>query len=126
VTSASLVLGLYDDDSHRPNDQVASLSLDGVDLTSLLNAALESRITQSAGIYIYDLELPAFALPALSDGQAAFSLALQAGCSCQPRNGAGLDYATLEIVPEPGTALLVGLGLAGLAASRRHGTRAGS
>ena len=51
VTSASLVLGLYDDDSHRPNDQVASLSLDGVDLTSLLNAALESRITQSAGIY---------------------------------------------------------------------------
>lgn len=120
VTSASLVLGLYDDDSYRPGDQVASFWIDGIDVTVPLGAQIESREAENAGFYIYELALPDATLAALSDGEATFSLSLQPGsCPCQLRNGAGIDFAMLEIIPEPGTGLLLGLGLSCMAAGRR-------
>ena len=118
VTSASITLGLYDHDSAAPGVQVQSFTVDGNDLTALLNAALESAGGSQIEYNVYTINLPVAALPSLADGSATFALALQgqglAGVpgevgNLAPQNGAGLDFATLNMVPEPSAAALLAL-----------------
>ena len=125
ATAGSLTFGIYDHDSRAPGNQVASFTLDGVDLTADLNTLFESHGGLQAEVSLYTLALSGAALGALSDGSATFSLALTGpGLQGSPGttgtttdfNGFGLDFARLEVaaVPEPETYALMLAGLAAL------------
>jgi PEP-CTERM motif len=143
IASASIAFGIYDYDSAASGNQLASFSVDGVDLTLALNALFEAPgIGEQSQYDIFMLTLPAGVLAALADGVATFSLSLQgpALCTitvvppvsgdCTPNvgNGAGLDFSTLTFneapppngAPEPATLALFLTGLAGIALSRRR------
>ncbi|HHW62351.1 MAG TPA: PEP-CTERM sorting domain-containing protein [Rhodocyclaceae bacterium] len=135
ISSATLTLGLYDHDSASPGSQVGGFFLDSLDLTGLLNSALEARGGGNAVYNIYTLTLPASTFTTLEDGVANFSLRLvgptlggTSGDSVLPKNGAGLDFATLAFnggdsvsVPEPSSlALLFGSFFSLAALSRRR------
>ena len=139
ITSATILIGLFDGDSAAPGSQVASFTLGGVDLTTLLNAAMEAAPGATGEEVYYTVALPGAAFTALATGAAAFSLALQgpglAALGPTDFNPAGLDFSTLTVetqtitpppngVPEPGTWAMLGLGLAGLVGFRRLGRRA--
>lgn len=116
ITSAFFKLGLYDHDSQAPGNQVDSFLLDGKDLTSFLNAALESSGGSQIEYNVYEIALPDWVFADLEDGIATFALTLkgpglQDGPSTTSSNGAGLDFSSLAIntqdtkVPEPSTIL---------------------
>jgi len=140
ITSAAIQIGLYDGDSVAFGNQVAAYSVDGFDLTALLNAVMEATPGASGQENYYAVALPTAALALLADGSATFSLSLQPPGSGvlgdTPFNGAGLDFATFTIstesrptttVPEPTSVslLLAGLTslLAGGALRRRRSLR---
>ena len=137
ITSATIQLGLYDGDSAASGNQVASFTVDGNDITALLNTALEATPGATGQEIYYSVSLSGAALTALADGSALFSLALQGpGLGVLGNtsfNGAGLDFATLTIntqpqggttpVPEPATWSIVLLGGAGILVSRRRARR---
>ncbi len=131
VAAATTTIGILDHDSAAPGDQVASFTVNGFDLTALLNATFNSRGGRQAENNVYAVALPNAALGLLSDGIANFQLTLQgpgiqgvAGscCSITSGNGAGLDFVSLttSAVPEPTSLILFGGGLAALALMRRH------
>jgi len=132
VLSASITLGILDNDSAAPGSQVASFTLDGSnDLTILLDAAFEGAPGASNQYKVYTIPIPLSAFAALTDGSATFSLTLQNAVNVLNQtvhNGAGLDFSTLDItavdqpggrVPEPPALLLLAAGLGGLAAYTR-------
>jgi hypothetical protein len=124
-TGATLRFGIIDHDSSAPGSQVASFTVDGVDLTAAIDALFEADAGGNGDLFVYDLALPAAALPGLSDGSASFTLVLQGPTFSTiglelPNNSAGLDFSTLTLegaaieVPVPATALLLGAGLLAL------------
>jgi hypothetical protein len=123
VASASITIGIGDHDSQAPGSQLAAFTLDGIDLTSLLNSAFESHGGSQAELNVYTLAIPATAWPALSDGTAQFALRLQPPSlpGSLPGNAAALDFSRLDVVPvpEPTTALLLGIAVPLLAIRRR-------
>jgi hypothetical protein len=118
IGGATLELGIYDHDSAAAGNQVASFTLNGtVDLTTTLNTAFEAHGGTNSEYDLYTITLPGTAFSALSTGSATFALTLQGPglgvLGTTPFNGAGLDFATLDIapvvvaaVPEPSTASL--------------------
>ena len=127
VTGGSLTLGIYDHESAATGNQVASFTVNGIDLTSALNIQFESHGGGSKEDNIYTLTLPATTFSALGSGTVNISLSL-AGPGLglfgeTPFNGAGLDFSTLDIataVPEPLTSTLLLIGIpAILVAARR-------
>lgn len=119
ITDATLILGIVDNDSASPGSQLNSFTVDSIDITSVLNDLFESHGGKQGECNVYTVNLPASTFSALSDGTATFALTLQ-GTNLQSGNGACLDFATLTVVPEPGTMLLLCTG--GLAAMRRRRT----
>jgi hypothetical protein len=115
VASATLTLGIFDHDSAAPGSQISSFTVDSINITSILNNLFESHGGRQAECNVYTINLPVSTFSALSDGTATFALTLQGpglqdGGGTTSGNGAGLDFATLTIVPEPATICLLGLG----------------
>jgi hypothetical protein len=125
VGAASITLGIVDHDSKLPGTQLAGFSLDGLNLTALLNELFEARGGGQGEYNVYTLDLPPEAYPLLADGSATFRLALQSRGPDEPPlsfpgNGAGLDFATLRYdLPEPSAAGTV-LACAALLVRRRR------
>ena len=127
VLGASLTLGIADHESSAPGNQVASFTLNGIDLTSALNVLLEASggASRENNVYLLTLSSPTFA--ALGTGMATFSLSLQGpglGVLGETTfNGAALDFSTLSVTPVPGpaTGILMSLALLGLGIARRIG-----
>lgn len=112
ITAASITLGIFDHDSQAPGSQISSFTVDGNNLTSILETAFESFGGSQNEYNVYAVTLPKLVFSDLEDGAATFSLTLQApglkeGLEFASGNGAGLDSATLNIeaVPEPSSAL---------------------
>lgn len=127
ITGGSLILGIYDHESAASGNQVASFTVNGVDLTGALNTLFEAHGGASREDNVYTLALPASTFAGLASGTVNVSLSL-AGPGLglfdeTPFNGAALDFSTLDIataVPEPLTSTLLLLGVpAVLAAARR-------
>jgi len=125
---------MYDHDSAAVGEQVRSFTVDGSDLTALLNAAFDATGGKQAEYNTYTLAIPTFATPNLADGSATFSLTLQGPCligvpgssdTYPGGNGAGLDFATLSIVPEPHAASMGALLMATSTLRRRTRRRTG-
>lgn len=137
IGAASVSIGILDHDSASAGDQVSAFSVDGIDLTALLNSALNARGGASGEYNVYTIDLPGSAFANLADSSATFSLALTGPVdspppilpgippgSPDPSNGATLIFSRLTItaVPEPSTFALAALGaLAVIAVARRRG-----
>jgi hypothetical protein len=125
ITSATLTLGIYDHDSQASGNQVSLFTAPGADLTVSLNAVFEGHGGANTEYDVYSIPLPASTFATLAGGSASFHLTLQGpGLSVlgeTPSNGAGLDFATLTVVPEPGSIALFGIGVALLLAFRNRG-----
>lgn len=126
ITGGSLTLGIYEHDSAAAGDQVASFTVNGVNLTGALNTLFNAHGGASKEDNVYTLTLPSSTFAGLASGTVNVSLSLQKGSDLfgpTDYNGAGLDFSTLNVataVPEPlsSTLLLIGLP-AVLAATRR-------
>ena len=136
ITSATILLGLYEGESAASGSQVASFTVDGIAITALLNTAMETTPGAISQENYYTVSLPGTTFAALADGSATFLLNLQGpglGALGETTfNGAGLDFATLTInsqpqggrpVPEPATWSVLLLGGVGLLVSRRRARR---
>lgn len=116
VAAGSLTLGIYDHDSAASGNQVASFTLNGIDLTASLNSLFESHGGANREDNIYTLTLPSLTFAALATGTATFALSLQGSglgiLGDTSFNGAALDFSTLDITqtaqtPEPTTIFLI-------------------
>ncbi|MDH3388026.1 MAG: hypothetical protein OEN02_08975 [Gammaproteobacteria bacterium] len=138
ITAATLTLGIVDHDSAATGSQVGSFSIDGNDLTGVLDAAFETGGGSADGEYnVYSLSLGASTLLDLLDGSALVNLAL-AGPGLQTalfggavsetaNNGAHLIFSTLSIetaalpaIPIPAAAPLFATALALFGLYRRR------
>jgi len=127
ITGGSLILGIYEHDSIAPGNQVASFTVNGVDLTGALNTLFEAHGGASRENNVYTLTLPASTFAGLASGTVNVSLSLASpGWGLFDKtdfNGAGLDFSTLDIataVPEPLTSTLLLLGVPAVFAAARR------
>jgi hypothetical protein len=124
IVAPTITIGILDHDSMASGNQVAFFGFDGNDMTTLLNSAFEGRGGANGQYNVYTVSIPAADFPSLADGSATFTLTLQGpglGITGETSfNGAGLDFSTLDTVPEPSTwALLTAALGAGLLFRRR-------
>ncbi len=121
VYSASITIGIADHDSAAAGNQVEKFSVDGIDLTFLLNTAFNAEGGTQDEYNVYTINIPSIAFADLADGLATFLLILQgpglggtpgSTSGTTPSNGAGLDYAMLSLnVAEPMSLALFATGL---------------
>ena len=69
ITRASLTIGMYDHDSAAPGDQVAQLTVGGVDLTAAFNALLNATGGTQTEYNVYTLQLPGSVFAAIAAGK---------------------------------------------------------
>jgi hypothetical protein len=132
VTGATFTIGLFDHDSAAPGDQVALLTIGGVNFTAPFNALLNASGGTQGEDNVYSLALNASVFPSILSGNVHVVLNFQApglqrsaGSTNNTTdfNGVGLDFASLQFdttaaaVPEPSSLLLFGTGA--LAIGRR-------
>jgi len=127
ITGGSLILGIYEHESDASGNQVASFTVNGVDLTGALNTLFESHGGASREDNVYTLALPASTFAGLASGTVNVSLSLAGpglGLFGETAfNGAALDFSTLDIataVPEPLTSTLLLLGVPAVFAAARR------
>jgi hypothetical protein len=84
ITSASILLGVFEAESVRPGSQVAFFTMNGVDLTALLDAAMEAKQAGGVAEAYYTVQLPAAAFAQLATGTASFDLQFKNGQSAPP------------------------------------------
>jgi hypothetical protein len=130
ISSATLFLATYDFDTSATGSQVASVTLNGLDVTSLVDTAFEATPALSGRIQHYSISLPGSVFAQLATGSATIVLTLQGkGLGVLGEtdfNGGGLDYSSLTVetsalTPEPGTMSLLGAALVTLVGwSRRR------
>jgi hypothetical protein len=108
ITGATLEIGLLDGDSAAPGNQVASYTIGGIDLTSLLNTAMEATPGANSVEVYYTITLPSSTFSVLAGGSPAVSLALQGPglgvLGTTTFNGAALDFSTITIDTGTGAA----------------------
>lgn len=134
IVSAVFEIGIFDHDSAASGSQLLLLSIDGEDLTSLMDIQFEASGGGDNEYNVYSINLPGSIFADLADGVANVVLDLDGpgqqtnillgGVSETTTNAAHLIYSTLDIsapaVPTP-AALPVGLiGLGALAMRRRR------
>lgn len=128
VAGVDLTLGIYDHDSMGHANPVSYFGVNGIDLTSLMNAALTSHGGANTEYNAYTLSLPSSVYSGFQSGTATFQLTLAGpGLSVlgdTDFNGAGVDFAKLYLaIPEPATeawfAVTAVLALAGVHYRRR-------
>jgi hypothetical protein len=122
ITTATVVLGLYDLDSAASGNQIGSFTFGGVDLTSALNAVSETANAANGTITYLTLTLPSSTFAAIQSGNVPVALSFQGpglGVLGETTfNGGGIDFAEIiyntgPITPEPSSFLLAaGGGLA--------------
>ncbi len=108
--------------------KIGSFTLNGLDLTSSLNAVAEANQVATGRISLLNLNLPAAAFPIIETGTVTVSL-LFAGpvtgpAGSLPFNGGGIDFARLTydtgvVTPEPSSFLLAATGALGLLLRKR-------
>ncbi|MBZ2184197.1 MAG: PEP-CTERM sorting domain-containing protein [Bryobacter sp.] len=120
-------------------ETVYSLTVNSINVSALFNSLLETRGGADGEYNIYVLTLPSWVYASLGSGSTVVTWKLAGpvqtpqlpilgpGSVEDPNNGAFLIYSTLEMttneVPEPGSILGGGLGLAVILARRRTGAR---
>lgn len=134
--TATVEIGIVDDDSGSTGSQLASFLLDGNSLTLDLDALMTSG---ASGQYrVYSVNIPNALFAALNDGSATFALALQGPVQnpdlfggppvTESFNGANLIYSRLSFttaaVPEPSPLILAGAAsVVGLVSLRLRGAK---
>ncbi len=139
VIGATLSIGVGDLDTHAAGNQIASVTIGGIDVTSLMNTVAES-IDPSVGACpgsggnnncwgsIYrqlTITLPSTTFAALGTGSVTVNFSTQAPgwgvLGNTAANGVNLDYSTLDVtsvplasLPEPASFYSMAVGLAGL------------
>jgi hypothetical protein len=143
ITAAAIELGMVDADAGSLGDQVYLFSVAGFDLTGAANTVFNSlgeSTNGDSGVYqVYSINLASI-LTSLAGGSVSVTLGLM-GPVVNPslfgppdfvtedNNGAHLIYSRLSIttestsVPEPGSLLLLGLGLPLIFVARRRVNR---
>jgi hypothetical protein len=125
ITGATLEIGLLDGDSAAPGDQVFSYTIGGIDLTALLNTAMEATPGANSVEVYYTITLPSSTFSVLAGGSPAVSLTLQGPglgvLGTTPFNAAALDFSTITIdtgtvaaTPLPAALPLFATGIGGL------------
>ncbi len=114
VLAATLKIGLWDFDANASGNQVKLFSAAGVDLTSNLSTLVEAAGGADKQYRVFTITLPSSTFSTLETGSPSFQFTLQGpglGVLGETTyNGAGMDFAQLDltVVPEPSVTVSLG------------------
>ena len=127
ISSATLQISTWDDDSVAAGSQLATFDLNGaVNLHDGLDALMEAKQNGSGVIAYYTVPIPSTGFAQLASGNVTVDLALAAPghgvLGDTTFNGGGVDFAVLTIntVPEPATLAVLLIGAVAMLRRRRR------